>query len=296
MEKLEGVIVPVVSPLKEDESIDEEGVEQLVDYSINNGVAAIIVLGTTGEFPALTSVNRRKIIELTLNKVNGRVPVVVGTGSTGTKRAVENTREAARMGAQATLLSPPYYYEIEQSDILTHFLEVADQVDIPIMVYNVPFHPELAVRPGTVRKLLEHQNIVGIKDSTGDFSSFLEFLQLRNVREDFVVFQAMESQLMVSVLSGADGIVAGSANLVPDLVVQLYHQAKRKEMTRAMQSQQKLNSLGEIYQVSHWLSGLKTALELKGLCSGYVAKPFPLLDRSERGRIREILADNGIVS
>lgn len=296
MKKIEGVIVPMVSPLKEDESIDEEGVEQLVDYSIDNGVAAIVVLGTTGEFPVLTSVNRRRIIELTLNKVDGRVPVVVGTGSTGTKRAVENTREAAKMGAQATLLSPPYFYEIQQGNILTHFLEVADQVDIPIIVYNVPFHPELTVKPETVRQLLGHPNIVGIKDSTGDFSNFLEFLQLKNVREDFAVFQGIEPQVMVSILLGSDGIIAGSVNLVPDLVVQLYTHAKRKDMTQAMQNQQKLNSLAEIYQVSYWLSGLKMALELKGLCSGYVGKPFPLLDDSQRERIQEILIENEIIS
>ncbi|MCK4925847.1 dihydrodipicolinate synthase family protein [Candidatus Aerophobetes bacterium] len=295
MEKLEGVIVPIVSPLKEDESIDEEGVEQLVNYSIDNGVTAILVLGTTGEFPVLTSANRRRIIELTLNKVNGRVPVLVGTGSTGTKRAIENTREAAKMGAQATLLSPPYFYEMTQRDILAHYLEVLEQVDIPIMVYNVPFHPELEVKPETVRQLLEHPNIVGIKDSSGDFSNFLEILELKNVRGDFTVFQGIEPQLTVSILYGSDGIIAGSVNLVPDLIVRLYTHAKRGEMTQAMQSQRRLNSLGEIYQVGYWLSGLKTSLELKGLCSAYIGKPFPPLDHNQREKIREILVENGII-
>ncbi|TET63265.1 hypothetical protein E3J48_02775 [Candidatus Aerophobetes bacterium] len=105
----------------------------------------------------------------------------------------------------------------------------------------------------------------------------------------------MEPQLTVSMLYGSDGIIAGSVNLVPDLIVRLYTHAKRGEMTQAMQRQRRLNSLGEIYQVGYWLSGLKTSLELKGLCSAYIGKPFPPLDHNQREKIREILVENEII-
>ena len=291
VQRLKGVICPVATPLRSDETLDSAGLRRLLQFLREGGVHGVFVLGTTGELATLLDSVRRQVVEVTLDEVGGRLPVLAGVGEAGTGRAVQLAREWRRLGVDGLVACSPYYFQYNsQEELIHHFTRIAEAVDLPLILYNIPQTTHRMIEFDTVVKLRECRNIIGIKDSSGDFTYFQRLLMRFRHDPSFLVFQGAELLSGVSVLYGADGIVPGLGNVAPGLAVQLYAAASSGDVETVFRLQERFNNLARIYQYGSWLAGLKAALEVLGICGGQVSSPLAPVDFEQ---VRRVLAENG---
>ena len=289
--EIKGIIVPLITPLKPDETLDEAGLERLIEHVIEGGVAAIFVVGTSGEFPALPPAVKERLVRATTALVGGRVPVLAGVAEPGTRLAVSQTQRMAKLGVDCVVVTAPYYFLHSQEEIFHHFTAVANAVDVSTIVYNIPQTVQTIVEPETVAKLIQQSGIVGIKDSAGEMARFQEFLNLRRASSTFQVWQGAEAMTAISVMRGADGAVLGLANIAPRLCHDLYQAAREGDNTLAWALQDKLMKLWRIQTHRSFLAGLKTATSHLGLCERTVTAPFQPLDETQSAQVRQTLED-----
>lgn len=279
MKKLKGIIVPMVTPLDEQRNIDYEGTERLVNHLIKGGVHAIFVLGTTGESQSLSMKQRKSFIEFTGKVINKRVPFLVCVTDTSIDDSLALAELAKISGAFAVVSAAPFYFEASQSDIIEWYTALADRSPLPVYLYNIPSKVKVIIEPPTVATLSLHPNIIGIKDSSANMVYFqtLRYLTRNNV--NFAYYVGPEEITSESILLGADGGVNGGANLFPELYVKMYEAAERSDIDECNVLQQYIMQVSaSIYGVtsgpSSYLKGLKAALEIKGICKGYLALPY----------------------
>jgi 4-hydroxy-tetrahydrodipicolinate synthase len=289
--EIKGIIVPLITPLKPDETLDEAGLERLVEHVIEGGVAAIFVVGTSGEFPALAPAVKERLVQATTALVAGRVPVLAGVAEPGTRLTVAQARRMAKLGVDCVVVTAPYYFPHSQEEISQHFTTVANAVDVPTILYNIPQTVQTIVEPETVAELIQHSGIVGIKDSAGDMVRFQEFLNLPGASSTFQVWQGAEAMTAISVTRGADGAVLGLANVAPRLCHDLYQAASEGDNALAWALQGKLTKLWGIQMHRSFLAGLKTATSQLGLCESTVTAPFHPLDDTQAAQVRQTLED-----
>ena len=224
--QLQGVIPPMITPLTEDGAIDLDGTQRLVAHLLTGGVSGIFVLGSSGEGPWLTPTQSQQVIEGVAIAVNGRVPVLAGILEPSTQRVVEMLGNAERAGADAVVVTTPYYFESDAAVHAHHFSSIADNTDLAVVLYNIPSKTHANLSVETVAQLLEFENIVGIKDSSGDWEQVSGLLALRQLRPDFRVLQGAEGLSGRSLLAGVDGLVPGLGNLMPSLFVRMMAAAR----------------------------------------------------------------------
>lgn len=293
--KLAGVIVPLLTPLRPDESLDEDGLGRLIEYVLLEGADGIFVLGTTGEFALLDRVTRNRLIECAVARTRGRAPVLVGVSAAGTKLAVESGREAVALGADAIVATAPFYFPHTQTELIAHFSAIAAEVDAPLALYNIPHRVKLALEPATVRKLAEIPNVVGLKDSSGDLEVLREFLNVRRERPDFSVAQGGEFAAASGVRLGADGLALGPSNIAPRLCRELFAAAKAGRQRLANELQTRLTALCAIYRHKSGIAGMKAAAQLLGLCQAVVCTPFEPLAEEQIEQVRQTLISVGVL-
>lgn len=286
---LQGVIIPLVTPLTKDEKLDENGLRLILRYMLDSGVHGIFMLGSTGEFPVLDEGTKQKALEVAISEVNGRLPVLAGITSVGTRQTLENLRMAQDAGVDAVVLSPGYYYPHSQDEVLRHYETICNHTEVPIVIYNVPSRVRTALELNTVATLAQMDSIMGIKDSSCDFHFFQRLLSLIGEADNFAVLQGDESTLGVSVLIGASGIVPGIGNLDPVRCVQLYNFAKAGEIDATLRLQKEILELTGVFSCGSPYGGLKAALHALGLTQPYPAAPASGLSQEELERIHEIL-------
>jgi hypothetical protein len=165
-------IVPLLTPLRPDQSLDEAGLERLIEHALAGGVSGVFLLGSTGEFALLDHETRFQLIRAARRVVRGRVPVLAGVSEPGTRAAIEFGRRAVELGAEAVVASPPFYYHHSQGDLIAHFTAIAEGIPAPLVLYNIPRNVKVSLAPETVRRLMEIPNIIGLKDSAGDMAMF----------------------------------------------------------------------------------------------------------------------------
>lgn len=219
---LRGVTPPLVTPFDGAGEIDEAGLEAVVDWTIDGGVDALFPCGTTGEFASLCSEERRRVIEIVVDRADGtETPVVAGAGATNVEETIEYIEEAAAIGADAAVVVPPYFHTANDRAGNEAFFEaVADRAPIPLFLYNIPSCTGRAIDPETVGSLAEREEVIGIKDSSGDFGYLLRLL--RETPEPFVVLQGFDNLLYPSLRVGADGGINALANALPGVYRELY--------------------------------------------------------------------------
>ncbi|MCY4355909.1 MAG: 4-hydroxy-tetrahydrodipicolinate synthase [Gammaproteobacteria bacterium] len=211
--RLQGSLVAIVSPMREDGNLDLAAFDRLIDWHVNSGTSGIVVTGTTGESATLGTEEHCKLVEHCVKTVDGRIPVIAGTGSNNTEEALLFTRSAQEHGANACLLVTPYYTKPSQEGLYQHFSLLAESVDIPQILYNVPGRTACDLSLATVQRLAEHHNIVGIKDATGDLQRGLELI---NTCGDKLAIYSGEDALSLPLLvGGADGVISVTANIAP---------------------------------------------------------------------------------
>jgi 4-hydroxy-tetrahydrodipicolinate synthase len=284
----EGVIVPLATPLTDDERLDGPALDSLIDRLLPD-VDGVFVLGSSGEFALLEDATRAQLIDRTVERVKGRRPVYAGVGDTGTRRTIANARRASRAGVDALVVCGPFYYPVtDQAALRGHFEAVADVADVPVLLYNIPENTMSTLTPDSVLALAAHPNIVGIKDSGGDMFLFQRFLYSRS--RTFSVLQGREQLAAVSLWAGADGVVSVLANFAPARLQALRHAVDAGERARAAELQADVTRLAEVFDQAGWLSVLKVVLSELGHGSGRAAAPLPPVSRDAREAIRSILA------
>ncbi len=286
---LEGILVPHVTPFREDESVNDEALGELVEYFIFSGVSGLVTLGSNGEFPYLSREERLHVIKTVLESVNGRVPVIAGTAYPSTKETVEFSWEAWDLGVDALLIAPPFYFKPSPREIYHHYSRIAESVDAPIVLYNVPKFTGYNIPLDVIQALAEeHSNIIAIKDSSGEVSRIAELV--RRLGDEVSVLAGTGDMIFPALSLGAQGAVVAIANVAPRMCVELYRAFTENQLERARKLQLKLNLLNEVLVKSHnQLSAIKEAMRLLGLEVGYPRSPTLPLSEEEFLEVERVL-------
>jgi dihydrodipicolinate synthase/N-acetylneuraminate lyase len=287
---LTGIIVPMVTPLKNQDTLDLPGLERLIEHILNGGVQGLFILGTTGEGPSLSRQLQYDFIERVCAQVATRVPVLVGISNTSFVESVNICHKAQAAGAMAVVLAPPFYFSSEQPELLEYLENIMSEISLPLFLYN--FNSLLSFEPKIVLAAASIKGIVGLKDSSANMVYFHQVQMLFKDKPDFSLLVGPEELLGEAVLLGAHGGVCGGANLDPSLYVQLYNAAASKDMAtvtvlhdRVMKISTTIYSVGRYN--SSYLRGLKCALSCMGLCNDFLAEPFHRFSKKEHDQIHK---------
>ena len=231
MKTITGSIVAIVTPMHEDGSLDLEGMRSLVDFHVQEGTDAIVVVGTTGESPTVDIEEHHKLIQVVVDQAAGRIPVIAGTGANSTSEAIEHTIFAKNAGADATLSVVPYYNKPTQEGIYLHFKSIAESADIPVILYNVPGRTVADLSNETALRLAQIPNIVGIKDATGNIDRGCELIA--RAPKDFAIYSGDDPSACALLLMGAQGNISVVANVAPRLMHEMCSAALQGDLAKA---------------------------------------------------------------
>ncbi|CAM4188395.1 dihydrodipicolinate synthase family protein [Flavobacterium weaverense] len=291
---LKGIVPPMVTPLTFDSKLDSKGLNSILEHLIRGGVHGIFILGTTGESASLSVDFKNILIEESLRIVDGRVPVLVGITDSSTETSRHLANEANKYGANALVSAPPFYFNLSQCELIDYYNSLADKLPLPMFLYNMPSHTQISFEVDTVLKLSKHPKIIGLKDSSGNAPYFKKLLY--SVRKDssFILFTGPEEILAESVLMGGDGGVPGGANLFPELYVELYDAAIKKDFSRIIPLHNLIMEIStNLYSIdsnqSSYLKGLKAALSCLNICAANLVSPLTTFKNSERDLIAKRL-------
>jgi len=270
--KPEGILPALVTPFVDDgRGIDGERLRVLVNHCIELGVHGVVPCGTTGEFVNMSIEERKSVIKTVVDEVNGRVKVVAGTGASGTREALEMTKYAKDVGADAALIVTPYYLKPADRGIYEHYETIASQVELPIILYNIPQCTGLPLPWQMVEDLAQIPNIVGVKDSSGQLSFILAVLE--KVRDKVNVLCGHDEVVVAGLAAGCSGAILASANVIPDVWVQVYNHIKNGELQKARELQYRVQKIARIIAGSGAV-GAKAALNMMKIKVGQVRQPL----------------------
>lgn len=294
-----GIFPPLVTPLTADGQLDGDALERLIEHALDGGVRGLFLLGTTGEAPHLSRSVRRDVIQRACRAVNGRCPVLVGVSDTSIADAVNLARFAAEHGADGVVAAPPYYFPISQDELVEYMRQLAAEVPLPLLLYNMPRMTKVEFSIDAVRRLMAIPGIVGLKDSAGDLESFSKLLKVCRERDDWSVFIGPEHLLCAAIGMGADGGICGGANVHPRLFVEAVEIARRRDAERVAEYECRILQLGGLYKIgassAAVIQGLKGALSILEICENVMSTPFRPLEDAEVEQVRQILAASEVV-
>jgi 4-hydroxy-tetrahydrodipicolinate synthase len=270
-----GVLPAMVTPFNKDESINEEQLRNLVNYLIDQGVTGLVPSGTTGEFVNMTFEERLKVIEIVVDEANGRIPVIAGTGETGTRLVIDSTNKAADIGADAVLIVTPYYLKPKAKGLYDHYYTITEKTDIPIVLYNIPVCTGVELPWTVVEDLVDIDNIVGIKDSSGDYKYFSALLE--KVSDKISVMIGWDENVLGALAGGAAGCILGSANVIPKFWLKIYDHVKNNRLNEAQNLQKKVQKLARML-INSGALGAKECLNMMGIPVGITRQPIILGD------------------
>lgn len=283
-----GLATALVTPFNESEEVDYETLKNLVEWQIQNGVDAIVPVGTTGESATLTEEEHYRVIETVIEQANGRVTIIAGAGSNSTKKSIEHARRAKELGADAILSITPYYNKPTQQGLYAHFAEIANAVDIPIIMYNVPGRTGVNMTAETTLKIAEEiPNVVGIKESSGNLIQVMEII--RNKPDGFKVYSGDDSLAFPIILAGGDGVISVASNEVPDLMKQLVSACLNGEIEKARGLHYKLLPLMEANFIETNPIPVKSAMAMLGLIKEVYRLPLVKMSEKNKEKLRSIL-------
>jgi 4-hydroxy-tetrahydrodipicolinate synthase len=288
-----GVLPAVVTPFKNGE-VDEEGLRQLIEFQIENGVHGIVPCGTTGESATLSHQEHESVVEITVDQAKGRVPVVAGTGSNNTAEAIRLTAHAKKVGAKGVLMISPYYNKPTQEGIYQHYKKVAEEVDIPIIIYNIPGRTASNIEPTTFARLAEIKNIVGVKEASGSMKQITEIIRLCGDRltvlsgEDFLTYPLMSV--------GGKGVICVVANIVPRDMADLCNLLLAGDYDKSRELYYRLLPLCHSMFIETNPAPIKAALAMMGkISSDEVRLPLVAMSGDSLGKLRKALENYGVL-
>lgn len=276
-----GSITALVTPFK-DGKVDEAALRRLIDFQLENGINGVVPCGTTGESATLNYEEHDHVIEVVIDAVSGRVPVIAGTGSNSTSETIQLTAHAKKAGADAALLIAPYYNKPTQQGLYEHYRRVAEEVDIPIMLYNVPGRTGVNMLPETVARLSEIESIVGIKEATGDLKQVSEVIEYS--RKGFLVLSGDDFTTLPMLAIGGHGVISVTSNVMPKEISDMVRFFKEGRFDEATRLHFSLQALHRMMFIETNPIPVKTALAMMGMISGEFR--LPLVDMAEANRVK----------
>ncbi|GAH32639.1 unnamed protein product, partial [marine sediment metagenome] len=287
-------LVAMITPFGENGEVDEKGIEKLVEFHIQNGTNGIVPCGTTGESPTLSHEEHKRVVEVTINAVAGRVLVIAGTGSNCTREALELTSHAKKAGADGALIITPYYNKPTQKGLYLHFKKIAEEVDIPIVVYNVPSRTGVNILPETLAELAELKNIVAVKEASGNLDQMTQIIELCG---DKITLLSGDDKLLLPVLSiGGKGVISVVANIIPRDVSDMV-----REFEEGNYQKSKEIFFSKVYPLSNAMFyetnsiPVKTSARLMGLPSGDLRLPLAPLSKNNLAKLKVDLIKFGLL-
>jgi 4-hydroxy-tetrahydrodipicolinate synthase len=288
-----GTYTALATPFRGDGSLDEESLTRLVDFQIEGGIEGLVPCGTTGEAATLTTPERLRVIELVKTRAEGRVRVLAGVGGNATRTVVDDAREAEKVGVDGILSVVPYYNKPTQEGLFQHFSRLADALETPVILYNVPGRTGCNLLPRTILRLSAHANIVGVKEASGSLPQAMELLAERP--REFSVLSGEDNLTLPLLAVGADGVISVVANEVPMLMSRMVREALEGRFADARSIHYRLRKLMEINFIETNPIPVKAALSMMGLCQEYYRLPLVPLGAENRDRLRSELLELELV-
>jgi 4-hydroxy-tetrahydrodipicolinate synthase len=289
-----GSLVALITPMRSDGSIDEKAYAAFVDWQIKEGTDAVVPVGTTGESPTLSHDEHKRVVEIAIEVAKGRVPVIAGAGSNCTEEAIDLARHAKKAGADATLVVTPYYNKPTQEGMYLHFKAIADAVDLPLIIYNIPPRSVVDMNVDTMARLAKHKNIVGVKDATANLVRPLH--QKRACGDDFCQLSGEDHTAVAFLAAGGNGCISVTANVAPRLCAAMQDAWAEGRFGEAMQIQNRLVPLHDALFTETSPAPVKFAASLLGRTSEHCRLPLAPLMESTKAKVRAAMTDVGLLN
>jgi len=288
-----GIIPAMVTPFDKDFQLNEAALRRLTGYLIDGGVHGVFAIGSQGEFYALTREEKKRIMEIVVEESNSTVPVYVGTGALTTREAVLLTQMAEEIGADAVSVLTPFFISPSQDELYEYYVTIAKSTKLPVLLYTNPDRTGVNMSVELVSKLSKIDNIIGIKDSTGDLSLTAEYI--RNTNPGFSVLSGRDTLVFGTLSYGGQGAIAASANVVPKLVVEIYEAFTKGDIERSREAQLRLAPLRIAFALGSFPAVIKDALRLIGFDVGSTRAPIKPISGAKAEALRKVLRDLSVL-
>lgn len=285
--QLEGIYPPHITPFTAKERIDEHALRRDVDFWIEHNVHGLVTCGSNGEGVYMTREERGRVLRLVLDQANGRVPVIAGTGSPSTRQALALTKDAYDIGVDAALVVTPYYYQLSQEAIYRHYETIANAIDLPLIVYNVPKFTGVNLEPWVLERLLQYDTVIGVKDSSANMRQMQELIRIAGDRVS--ILAGSGNMIYPTLASGGHGAIVAIANVVPELTTKLYDLYTAGDHRNAREVQSAIVVLNDFVTRRHGIPAVKAALNLRGEGGGFPRKPLTPLTPEATNQLRALL-------
>jgi 4-hydroxy-tetrahydrodipicolinate synthase len=290
--EIKGIIPPIITPMNEDESVNEEELRRQVNRQIEGGVHGLFPFGTNGEGYILSEKEKGQVLRIVVEETRGRVPVYAGTGCISTKDTIRQSQMAKEAGADILSIITPSFAAASQNELYEHYKSVAESVDMPIVLYNIPARTGNALAPATVGKLSKIENIVGAKDSSGNFDNMLQYIEQTRERGDFSVLSGNDSLILWNLLAGGTGGIAGCANVFPEVMASIYNYFVAGDLDNARKAQDSIRSFRACFKYGNPNTIVKTAVKLLGYPVGKCRAPFNQVPEEGVKAILQVLKED----
>lgn len=292
---LKGVIPPIITPVDDEENVDEQVLKNVIDYVIDGGVHGVFVLGSNGEFYAFDFENQKRTVEAAVRHVNKRVPVYAGASAITTKECIKLARMAEDAGADALTVLTPMFIRPNEKEMYYHFEAIAKSTNLPVILYNNPDKTNNNISVSLLEKLARIDNIIGIKNTSYDFVQTVEYIRVTRNNENFKVLSGSDYLIYATLAYGGAGCIAGTANVAPRLVVDIYEKYMAGNYQGAMEAQYRLIPLRNTYNYGSFPVVMKDCMNLLGLNAGHPVKPIDHCSEERLQEVKKVLYDLGLI-
>jgi len=289
----EGALTAMVTPFDKEGKVDEEGLRENVRFQIKKGIHGLVPVGTTGECATLSYEEHNRVVDVVIDAAKGKVPVLAGTGSNSTWEAIMLTKHAKEVGADGALLVVPYYNKPTQAGLYQHFKRIAEEIDIPQVIYNIPSRTAVNMLPKTMAKLAKIKNIVGVKEASGNLEQVARIIELAG--KELSVVSGDDSLTLQIMKLGGVGIISVASNLVPDKVTKMVNSFRSGDVKAAERINDELAPLFKALFIETNPGPVKMAMNWMGMAAGGLRLPLVELEPENQEKLREVLTDMGLV-
>lgn len=278
MNQFEGIYPAAITPFDKDENLDEPKLIDFLDFLIDGGIHGIYLLGTNGEAPLLDLEEKKRVIELAVEHIDGKIPIIAGTMCNSTKKTIELSRWSEKKGADGVHVIVPYYFPSPSKSLVKHFKDIAKEISLPIFIYSIPQRTGNDLDMETLKEISKIDNVAALKDSSGDLAFFYSAVEEIN---DLQFFGGNDSLIYSYLTMGGSGAVTAAGNAFPELVSSIYDHFVKGDLQKAKEAQDKVLRISDAMKKGPYLSGVKEALKLRGLDFGEVRKPLEPFSQEE---------------
>ena len=292
MAQLKGIVVPILTPMNEDETINEQELRNQVNRMIENGIHGIFPFGTNGEGYILDEKEKEQVLSIVIDEVKGRVPVYAGTGCISTRDTIRQSLMGKSLGADVLSIITPSFAAASQNELYEHYKTVAQAVGMPIVLYNIPARTGNALAPATVGRLSRIDTIVGVKDSSGNFDNMLQYIEQTRDRKDFSVLSGNDALILWNLLAGGTGGIAGCANVYPKNMAAIYNCFVSGDLEGARRAQDAIRSFRSCFKYGNPNTIVKTAVSLLGYPVRKCRAPINQVSEEGIAALKKVLEEN----